>query len=83
MKKVYTHTFSDEREKVDMVIDNYFEDMIGNNAEIFNMKKYKAWLMLYEKEDNKVYLDEFKSLCNMKCNTKNKSLDKSRLLKWS
>ncbi len=25
MKKVYTHTFSDERERVDELVDSYFE----------------------------------------------------------
>lgn len=29
MKKVYTHTFSDEREKVDNVINNFFEESLG------------------------------------------------------
>lgn len=29
MKRVYTHTFSDERKKVDDTIDNYFESLLG------------------------------------------------------
>ena len=29
MKCVYTHTFSDERKKVDETIDNYFETLLG------------------------------------------------------
>ena len=29
MKRVYTHTFSEEREKVDETIDDYFENLLG------------------------------------------------------
>lgn len=29
MKRVYTHTFSDERQKVDATIDHYFESLLG------------------------------------------------------
>ncbi len=60
MKKVYTHTFSEEREKVDGVIDNYFEKALGINNEDVDIKKYKAWLMLYEKPDNEISKTEFK-----------------------
>ncbi len=60
MKKVYTHTFSEEREKVDGVIDNYFEKALGINSESIDIKKYNAWLMLYEKLDNEESILEFK-----------------------
>lgn len=33
MKRVYTHTFSKEREKVDETIDHYFEDLLGVKKE--------------------------------------------------
>lgn len=33
MKRVYTHTFSEEREKVDETIDHYFEDLLGVKKE--------------------------------------------------
>lgn len=29
MKRVYTHTFSEERQKVDQTIDDYFEELLG------------------------------------------------------
>ncbi len=60
MKKVYTHTFSEEREKVDGVIDNYFKTALGINDEGFDTKKYNAWLMLYDKPDNEASKNEFK-----------------------
>lgn len=60
MKKVYTHTFSEEREKVDEVIDDYFEKVLGTTNENIDTQKYKAWLILFEKSDNKESLDEFK-----------------------
>lgn len=61
MKKVYTHTFSDEREKVDAVIDNYFESVMKTANNDVDIKKYKAWLMLYDKTENDNSLDEFKA----------------------
>lgn len=60
MKKVYTHTFSDEREKVDLIIDGYFEKTLGIKEYKIDMKKYKAWLMLYDKTENDESLNEFK-----------------------
>ena len=60
MKKVYTHTFSHEREKVDTVIDNYFEKLLGINDTDVDLKKYKAWLILHDKTENHGTLDEFK-----------------------
>ena len=41
-RKVYTHTFSEEREKVDDVIDNYFEKTLGIKNTDIDLKKYKA-----------------------------------------
>jgi hypothetical protein len=38
--KVYTHTFSVERENVDMVIDNYFEKALGIKDTDVDGKKY-------------------------------------------
>lgn len=38
MKKVYTHTFSDERQKVDNIIDGYFEELIQHDLQ-HDMKK--------------------------------------------
>jgi integrase len=61
MKKVYTHTFSKEREIVDTAIDNYFESVVGVTENDIDLKKYKAWLMLYEKIDNVESLKEFKT----------------------
>ena len=33
MKSVYTHTFSDERERVDALIDNYFEEAMQHEMQ--------------------------------------------------
>lgn len=33
MKKVYTHTFSDERQKVDNIIDGYFEELMQHDMQ--------------------------------------------------
>lgn len=38
MKKVYTHTFSDERQKVDNIIDGYFEELMQHDLQ-HDMKK--------------------------------------------
>ncbi|WP_455718740.1 hypothetical protein [Anaerosporobacter sp.] len=40
MKKVYTHTFSDEREKVENMIDNYFQETLGIKKDDIDKKKY-------------------------------------------
>ena len=61
MKKVYTHTFSEEREKVDIVIDSYFEQVLEKKSDDVNYKKYKAWVILYEKEETDESLNEFKT----------------------
>ena len=62
MKKVYTHTFSDKRLETDDVIDQYFEDTLGIKTEAskFDKKKYKAWLTLFDKPDNKKSMRDFK-----------------------
>lgn len=60
MKKVYTHTFSEEREKVDLIIDDYFEKTLRIKDYDTEAKKYKAWLMLYDKVANVETLNEFK-----------------------
>lgn len=61
MKKVYMQTFSEEREKVDIAIDNYFEKTLEINNENIDTQKYKAWLTLFEKTDCKKSLNEFKA----------------------
>ena len=61
MKKVYTHTFSEEREKVDNIIDDYFEKTLKIKDNDIDLKKYKAWLMLYDKDENEDTLNEFKA----------------------
>ncbi len=33
MKKVYTHTFSEERERVDKAIDSYFSDIMQHEMQ--------------------------------------------------
>lgn len=61
MKKVYMRTFSEEREKVDDIMDGYFGQIVEPLDEDVDIKKYNAWLMLYDKPDNTESLDEFKS----------------------
>jgi hypothetical protein len=61
MKKVYTHTFSDERAKVDNIIDNYFNVTLGLNDLEIDLKKYKAWLILTDKNESKETMEEFKT----------------------
>ena len=41
-----------ECEKADMAIDGYFEKTLGIKDSDVDLKKYKAWLMLYEKADS-------------------------------
>ena len=60
MKKVYMQTFSEEREKVDDIIDDYFEETLAINNENIDIQKYKAWLTLFEKNDSKRSIIEFK-----------------------
>lgn len=60
MKKVYTHTFSKEREEVDKTIDNFFEEVLGLTENEIDLPKYKAWITLFEKPDNEVSKKEFK-----------------------
>ncbi|MDF2608916.1 MAG: Integrase [Lachnospiraceae bacterium] len=59
MKRIYTHTFSEEREKVDIAIDNFFEKALGIKDDGIDLKKYKAWLMLYDKAENEETMKEF------------------------
>lgn len=59
MKKVYTHTFSEEREKVDKEIDNYFEETLGLKKSEMDREKYNAWITLFEKADNLESQKEF------------------------
>jgi integrase len=61
MKKIYMQTFSEEREKVDVVIDDYFEKTLGITNENIDTQKYHAWLTLFEKTDSEKSLNEFKS----------------------
>ncbi|BBF41960.1 prophage LambdaBa04, site-specific recombinase, phage integrase family [Lachnospiraceae bacterium KM106-2] len=59
MKKVYTHTFSEEREKVDTIIDNYFETTLGIKKQKIDINKYHAWLTLCGKTDSNDSKSEF------------------------
>lgn len=62
MKRVYTHTFSDKRLETDNVIDQYFEEVLDIKSKdaAFDEKKYKAWLILFDKPDNKKSMRAFK-----------------------
>ena len=62
MKRVYTHTFSDKRLETDNVIDQYFKEVLDIKSKdaAFDEKKYKAWLILFDKPDNKKSMRAFK-----------------------
>lgn len=59
MKKVYMQTFSEEREKVDNIIDTYFEKIVEPDDINLDMSKYQAWLTLYDKTDCRESKKEF------------------------
>ena len=50
MKRVYTHTFSPERQKVDTMIDTYFEEQFGiSDSDL--PAGYAAWLHNIGRQD--------------------------------
>jgi integrase len=65
MKKVYTQTFSEEREKVDDTVDSYFNNMVYKNKKTDNVK-YKKFLELFELKDNEKSKEYFDMLCRLK-----------------
>ena len=52
-------TFSEEREKVDNIIDSYFEKIVEPEEDGVDKNKYQAWLTLYDKEDCRESKKEF------------------------
>lgn len=64
MKSTYMQTFSSQRTEIDTQIDNYMYDVIFNNsADLRSEKKYRCWLELFDKEDNKANKTAFKKFC--------------------
>ena len=61
MKNVYTHTFSEEREKVDETIDNYFDSLLDGNASEKEKSAIEIINALREADPNGWY----KALLNM------------------
>lgn len=59
MKKVYTQIFSEVRVAVDDKIDGYFDNIANPIMEKMPWEKYRAWLTLFGKEDNKKSQKEF------------------------
>lgn len=59
MKKVYTQTFSEIRNAVDDKIDGYFDNIANPISENMPWEKYRAWLILFGKEDSKKSQKEF------------------------
>lgn len=59
MKKVYTQTFSEIRTAVDDKIDGYFDNIANPISENMPWEKYRAWLILFGKEDSKKNQKEF------------------------
>ncbi|WP_102287148.1 tyrosine-type recombinase/integrase [Eisenbergiella massiliensis] len=75
MKKVYTHTFGQERQRVDNMIDEYFEEQIGI-TEPDIPEGYMAWLRNIGRQDTlelrekyAAFMAEISETCNTKCNT--------------
>ena len=75
MKKVYTHTFGQERQRVDNMIDEYFEGQIGM-AEPDLPEGYTAWLRNIGMQDSPElrmkysdFMESISKICNTKCNT--------------
>lgn len=46
-------TFSEEQEKVNTVIDYYFESIVDPDSNEIDQSKYQAWLTLFEQTDNR------------------------------
>lgn len=59
MKRVYMQTFPEERIKVDSIIDRYFENIVEPESSDFDKVKYNAWLILFDKDDNKESKNDF------------------------
>lgn len=59
MKKVYTQTFSEVRVAVDDKIDGYFDNIANPVMENMPWEKYRAWLILFGREDSKKNQKEF------------------------
>lgn len=59
MKKVYTQTFPEEREKVDNIIDGYFQELTDPTSQEFDRKKYQAWLTLFDKTESAASKNQF------------------------
>ena len=53
------HTFSDEHEKVNNVVDNFFGEALGIKQDDIDKKKYNVWLTLYGKDDTHSSVKEF------------------------
>lgn len=60
MKKVYTQTFPEERERVDNIIDGYFEEIVEPECSDFDKRKYQAWLLLFNEADTLDAKKQFK-----------------------
>ncbi len=58
MKRVYTQTFPQARIEVDDTVDNFFDNIV-NAASNMPWKKYRAWLILFDKEDSIKNQEEF------------------------
>lgn len=75
MKKVYTHTFGQERQRVDNMIDDYFQEQIGI-VEPDLPEGYMSWLRDTGLKDTQelrekyaTFMESLPQSCNTKCNT--------------
>lgn len=65
MDTVYTQAFSSERTLADNMIDNFFNGIVSNDV-VEDEKKYKAWLILFDKKDCEQSKNEFANFMSQK-----------------
>ena len=59
MKTRYVEAFSEERALADKKVDDYFNNIVYSDDDI-DEKKYRAWLILFDKRDCEESKKEFK-----------------------
>lgn len=61
MKKTYMQTFSDERRRVDNIIDDYFERQIGLEENSDSLPGYMEWLNAMGYKDTPALREKYKN----------------------
>lgn len=64
MKSIYQQTFSSERERVDALIDDYFQTtLLRDNSNPEQKRKYECWLVLFDRPDTEESRKSFQTFC--------------------